>query len=202
MTNVERRYVPFAEFRADGDGNTLKGHPSTFGDPYDLGHFDERVAPGAFDDVLGDDVRALFNHDPNLVLGRTKSGTLRLSVDKRGLFSEIDLPESATALREAIKRGDVDQMSFGFTVQSDTWEVTNEETGRELRTINKIGRLFDVSPVTFPANPNTDVALRSESHEKFAAERKPEEKEEEREEPKGDPQEQNRRLLELIEKDL
>jgi HK97 family phage prohead protease len=160
---VEFRYRPAAEFRADSEGEsmTLRGHAATFGDVYDLGPFDERFAAGAFDDVLTDDVRALWNHDANTVLGRTKSGTLRLSVDERGLMTEIDLPESAMALREAIARGDVDQMSHGFTVEKDTWETTDKETGRELRTIEKVGTLYDVSPVTFPANPNTDVALRS-----------------------------------------
>jgi HK97 family phage prohead protease len=160
MDKLERRFVSFAEFRDSENTKTLRGHAATFDDVYSLGMFEERIAPGAFDDVLEDDVRALFNHDSNHVLGRTKSGTLRLSIDERGLFTEIDLPESATHLREAIERGDVDQMSFGFTVAGDEWE-TNEDTGRELRTITKIGRLFDVSPVTFPANPNTDVALRS-----------------------------------------
>ena len=193
--SIERRFVPFAEFRSENDGKTLRGHPSTFNDAYDLGPFDERIAPGAFDNVLGDDVRALFNHDPNHVLGRTKSGTLRLSVDDVGLLSEIDLPESAVSLREAIRRGDVDQMSFGFTVKRDSWEVTDEESGRELRTIEEIGRLYDVSPVTFPANPNTDIALRS-----LAAYRG--EVVEEIAEERGDPLAQAKATLELIEKDL
>lgn len=160
--DMERRYCPFAsEFRADGDGSTIKGHFTTFNDRYDLGMFEETIAPGALDGVLGDDVRALFNHDPNQVLGRTSAGTLRLSVDKRGGFSEIDLPASATMLREAIERGDVTEMSFGFTVKKDQWETLDEDTGKELRTILEIEKLYDVSPVTFPANPNTDVALRS-----------------------------------------
>ena len=159
--DIERRYRPFAEFRADEEKATVRGHAATFNDVYDLGMFEERIAPGAFDDVLDHDVRALFNHDSNHVLGRTKSGTLRLSVDERGLYSEIDLPDSATTLREAIARGDVDQMSFGFTVAEDEWETLDAESGKELRTIKKIGRLLDVSAVTFPANPNTDVALRS-----------------------------------------
>ena len=184
MDKIERRFASFTEFRADEENNTLRGHPSTFNDVYNLGMFDERIAPGAFDDVMDNDVRALFNHDPNFVLGRTTSGTLRLSLDERGLFSEIDLPESATQLREAIHRGDVTQMSFGFTVAEDQWD---EESGRELRTITKIGRLFDVSPVTFPANPNTDVALRS--LEEFRATTKPD----------TDPQSRNRALLQLTE---
>jgi len=194
---VEFRYRPIAEFRADttDDGMTLRGHAATFGDVYDLGMFDERIAAGAFDDVLSDDVRALWNHDSNHVLGRTKSGTLRLSVDQRGLLSEIDLPDSAAALREAIDRGDVDQMSFGFTVETDTWETTNEETGRELRTIQKVGRLFDVSPVTFPANPNTDVAVRS--LEAAKTERQPVEEVTEKREDERTTLEAARRLLEL-----
>lgn len=218
MDKQERRFVPFAEFRAnDDDVATLRGHAATFGDVYDLGSFDERIAPGAFDNVLADDVRALFNHDPNHVLGRTKSGTLKLSVDKRGLYTEITMPESATALREAIKRGDIDQMSFGFTVKRDSWE-REEKGGRELRTIEEIGRLFDVSPVTFPANPNTDVALRSleefrsattsgevESAEpmaettdtSFVGEQAPAQ-----DEPMADPHAARRMLLEAVEKTL
>lgn len=217
MDKQERRYVRFDEFRDNGvDGATLRGHAATFGDVYDLGNFDERIAPGAFDKVLTDDVRALFNHDPNFVLGRTKSGTLKLSVDKRGLYTEIQMPESATALREAIKRGDVDQMSFGFTVKRDSWE-RDEKGGRELRTIEEIGRLYDVSPVTFPANPNTDVALRSleefrSSHAEadtaepivettdtsFVGDQPaPEEQE-----PVADPHEGRWRLLEAVEKTL
>lgn len=158
---IERRFTSFREFRAEGDGNLLRGHFSTYGDPYSLGGFDEQIAPGAFDQTFDDDVRALFNHDPNYPLGRTKAGTLRISDSEDGPIAEIDLPESATMMREAIERGDVDQMSFGFTVAEDSWQVVDEETGRELRTITKIGRLFDVSPVTFPANPNTDIAMRS-----------------------------------------
>tara|TARA_S200002703_G_C3778916_1_gene239978 strand:+ start:664 stop:1311 length:648 start_codon:yes stop_codon:yes gene_type:complete len=161
MKNVERRYMSFTEFRAVDDGEKLRGHFATYSQPYSLGMFDEQIAPDAFDDVWNDDVRALFNHDQNFPIGRTKSGTLKLSNDDTGPIAEIDLPESATMLREAIERGDVDQMSFGFTVAEDSWQVSDEQTGRELRTITKIGRLFDVSPVTFPANPNTDIALRS-----------------------------------------
>ena len=184
---IERRYRPFAEFRAEDEGK-LVGHAATFNDTYDLGPFEERIAPGAFDGVLDNDVRALFNHDPNHVLGRTKSGTLKLSVDKRGLVTEIALPDSATSLREAIARGDIDQMSFGFTVAKDSWETLDEETGRELRTIEEIGKLYDVSPVTFPANPNTDVALRSRD------------KVEEKPKPKPDPLAKHK--LELAAKDL
>jgi len=154
--NIERRFAP-TEIREKG--KTLVGHAATFNQVYDLGQFEEQIDPGAFDKALErDDVRALWNHDPNIVLGRIKAGTLRLSKDETGLVSEIDLPESATAVREAIERGDVDQMSFGFSVEDERWEKRDGKT--DLRTILQ-ARLYDVSPVTYPANPNTDIALRS-----------------------------------------
>ncbi len=153
---MERRSRP-VEFRAEN--RKLRGYAATFGDVYDLGMFEERIAPGAFDNVLGGDTRALYNHDPNHVLGRTTAGTLRLSVDERGLFSEIDPPESAAGLLESVQRGDIDQMSFGFVVERDEWQT--REDGKDLRTILDVRRLLDVSLVTYPANPNTDVALRS-----------------------------------------
>lgn len=159
----EVRFRPFAEFRAEGDEGgeamTIIGHASTFDDPYDLGPFEEQVASTAFDRAIrDDDVRALYNHDPNHVLGRTKSGTLRLSKDDVGLVSEIDLPASATNVREAIRRGDVDQMSFAFRVTKESWEERDDD--KPLRTLEEV-ELWDVSPVTFPANPNTDVGMRS-----------------------------------------
>lgn len=158
---IEARYRPFAEFRVDGDdeGTTLTGHAATFDDPYDLGPFEERIEAGAFDRAIKeDDVRALWNHDPNHPLGRLKSGTLRLSTDDVGLVSEIDLPRSAEVVREAVERGDVDQMSFAFRVTVEEWE--EREDDKPLRTLKEV-ELWDVSPVTFPANPNTDVGLRS-----------------------------------------
>jgi len=162
--NIERRFAP-TEIREKG--NTLVGHAATFNQTYDLGQFEEQIDSGAFDEAIErDDVRALWNHDPNIVLGRIKAGTLRLSKDKTGLLSEIDLPESATQIRESIERGDVDQMSFGFSVEDERWEKREGKT--DLRTILK-AQLYDVSPVTFPANPNTDIALRS--HDAWAKER-------------------------------
>ena len=164
-SRIERRFLPTdAELR--DEGNRLVGHAATFEQPYSLGVFDEVIDRGAFDDAIeNDDVRALWNHDPNIVLGRTKSGTLKLSKDKHGLLSEIDLPKSAESQREAIERGDVDQMSFGFSVEEEKWEEREDDV--DLRTILR-AKLYDVSPVTFPANPNTDVALRS--HEEWQKE--------------------------------
>ena len=159
----EIRSFALSEIRAED--KTLVGHAATFNEPYDLGQFEEVIDPDAFNDAIeNDDVRALWNHDPNFPLGRTKAGTLRLSKDERGLVSEIDLPESAVMIREAIARGDVDQMSFGFSVEDERWEKREGKT--DLRTLLKV-RLFDVSPVTYPANPNTDIALRS--HQEWSA---------------------------------
>jgi uncharacterized protein len=126
-----------------------------------LGGFREKIAVGAFDDVLNDDVRALFNHDANHILGRTKAGTLHLFVDEAGLGYEIDTPDTQTGrdLVTSMKRGDVSQSSFGFTVDDDEW--SEDEEGRTVRTIKKVSRLFDVSPVTYPAYPDASAAVRS-----------------------------------------
>ena len=118
------------------------------------------ILPGAFDEVLKDDVRALINHNSDMILGRTKSNTLRLSVDEKGLRYEIDPPATTYAanLLESLKRGDITQSSFAFNVDVDSWDEDSE--GRVIRTIKKVRRLFDVSPVTFPAYPDADAAKR------------------------------------------
>lgn len=123
--------------------------------------FREIIAPGAFDDVLNDDVRALFNHDSNFVLGRNGK-TLRLSVDERGLKYEIDAPNTQTIrdlVIEPMKRGDITQSSFAFTVDEESWD--QDDDGVIIRTIKKIKRLFDVSPVTYPAYSAADSTVRS-----------------------------------------
>jgi HK97 family phage prohead protease len=126
--------------------------------------FREQIAPGAFNDAIkDDDVRALFNHDPNILLGRTASGTLQLTTDKRGLKYSVDLPDTAAArdVRELIRRGDVSGSSFGFMVDEDEWDERDVKNGKlPLRTILKAS-LFDVSPVTYPAYPQTSVSARS-----------------------------------------
>lgn len=167
---LERRYLKSAiEARGkDGDASVIVGHASVFDTPYELWGFMEQVARGAFKKTIKEgDVRALWNHDPNVVLGRNKSGTLRLSEDDVGLLYEIDLPDTQAAgdLYTLIERGDVNQSSFAFEVIRDEWQYP-EGNSRELpvRTI-KEARLWDVSPVTYPASDSTDVdvarALRS-----------------------------------------
>ena len=160
---IERRLYDTTlrvETRASGRP-TLIGHAAVFNSmSLDLGGFRELVAPGAFAaTIVEDDVRALFNHKPDFVLGRNRAGTLRLSEDTRGLAFEIDLPDTQVArdLATSVERGDISGNSFGFQAIEDRWE---HGQGGEIRTLVRV-RLFDVSPVTFPAYPATDLAKRS-----------------------------------------
>lgn len=163
---IERRVFVMdalrVEGRGEGDAPCIRGHAAVFDKlSENLGGFREKIAPGAFDDVLQDDVRALVNHDPNLILGRTAAGTLRLAVDSTGLMYEVDPPDTQMArdLLVSMKRGDINQSSFAFVVEDDDWQ--EDDDGRLVRTIKKFRRLFDVSPVTYPAYPDATVGLRS-----------------------------------------
>ncbi|PPA72571.1 HK97 family phage prohead protease [Achromobacter spanius] len=165
------------ELRTSGEGETerpqIAGYAAVFNTRSALlfGTFVEEIAPGAFDDVMGDDVRALFNHDPNFVLGRTRSNTLRLEIDSRGLAYTIDPPETQTVrdlVLTPLKRGDVTGSSFGFRVapDGDEWRREGEII---VRTIHKLAELRDVSPVTYPAYGDSHAAQRSlESWKKMA----------------------------------
>lgn len=156
-----REQRPF-EFRAATEGGKLSGHAAVFNTIAQIGrYFREQVSPGAFSkSILESDVRALWNHDPNHVLGRNKSGTLRLSEDEAGLAVEIDPPDTQMGrdVVTLIKRGDVSQMSFGFIVRKAEWDESNPEN--PLRTITE-AELFDVSPVTYPAYKETDISVRA-----------------------------------------
>lgn len=138
----------------------IRGYAALFeSDSQDLGGFIETIAPGAFGRSLasGADVRALFNHDPNHVLGRTKSGTLKLREDRRGLWFAVQLPPTALArdLGAQIARGDISQMSFAFSLVRESWAPARpgELPRRTLLEVN----LHDVSPVTYPAYAATSV---------------------------------------------
>ena len=151
------------EFRmesAEQNGNTIRGYAAVYNSDSEwMGGFYEQIATGAFDGVMDNDVRAYFNHDENLLLGRVSSGTLRISTDKRGLFYEVDLPNTTYAndLAELMKRGDVNQSSFAFLIEKDRWE---QRDGVTYRIIEKVSRLLDVSPVSQPAYPDSTSELK------------------------------------------
>ena len=151
------------EFRmesAEQNGNTIRGYAAVYNSDSEwMGGFYEQIATGAFDGVMDNDVRAYFNHDENLLLGRVSSGTLRISTDKRGLFYEVDLPNTTYAndLAELMKRGDVNQSSFAFLIEQDKWE---QRDGTTYRIIEKVSRLLDVSPVSQPAYPDSTSELK------------------------------------------
>jgi len=156
----ERAYK--VEMRVDdGDEPKIRGHAAVFNKlSVPLMGFREKISPGAFKKSIEDsDIRALWNHNPDYVLARNKSGTLILEEDKKGLAIEISPPDTQWArdLMETIKRGDVDQMSFAFQVTKDSWDESGKESVRTLEEVE----LFDVSPVTYPAYPQTDVKVRS-----------------------------------------
>lgn len=156
--DVSRLHI---EHRDDG-APQMVGHAAVFNQLSDpLLFFRERIEPGAFSQSIhADDVRALMNHDSNYVLGRNRAGTLDLSEDSQGLAIRITPPETQWArdLMVSMERGDIDQMSFGFQVQpgGDHWDGDLDNPVRVLTNV----RLFDVSVVTFPAYPQTDVSLR------------------------------------------
>ena len=162
----ELRVLKSAELRIKRDDEELpkiEGYAAVFNkDSEDMG-FIERIAPGAFKKALkSSDVRALFNHDSNIILGRVSSGTLELKEDKKGLMMTVTPPDTQLVrdmVLSPIERGDITQQSFGFTVKSDEWKDIDGKV--PVRTITEVGELFDVSPVTFPAYPDTAVALRS-----------------------------------------
>ena len=162
---LERRSWNTAELRAEppegGGLPVIVGRAAVFDAlSEDLGGFRERVAQGAFAATIAeDDIRALINHSPDYVLGRNRAGTLKLAEDGEGLSVRITPPDTSYArdLIASIERGDMSGMSFGFRTITDEWNMEDGETVRTLKAV----RLFDVSAVTFPAYPQTDVAVRA-----------------------------------------
>ena len=159
-SSVVKEQREFRMEHAEQNGNTIRGYAAVYNSDSEwMGGFYEQIETGAFDDVLENDVRAYFNHDENLLLGRVSSGTLRISTDKRGLFYEVDLPNTTYAndLVELMKRGDVNQSSFAFLIEKDRWE---QRGGTTYRIIEKVSRLLDVSPVSQPAYPDATSELK------------------------------------------
>lgn len=164
--DIERRAFTLDEIRVEhreDEKPKVIGHAAVFNElSEDLGGFREQIAPGAFKEAIeSDDVRALFNHNPDYILARNKSGTLRMKEDKKGLAIEFDPPDTQAGrdLMVSLERGDVSQMSFGFSVKPNGQNFAEDDEGRIIRTLTDV-RLFDVSPVVYPAYPQTDVAKR------------------------------------------
>ena len=162
------------ELRVSGEGEnekrTIEGMGAVFYDgtehtEYIIKYSDwtlrERILPGAFDDVLNDDVRGLFNHDPNMLLGRLPAGTLSLRITERGLEYVIDVPDTTVGndVAENLRLKNLTGSSFAFRVAEDgqKWNHTDTESVRE---ITKFSEMYDVGPVTYPAYTATEASLR------------------------------------------
>jgi HK97 family phage prohead protease len=176
----EVRTFPFEiEEVRDAEGGrskdfTVKGHAAVFNTWTDLGYFSERIAKGAFDDVLSRDphVLHLIDHDTRYVLSSTRNKTLELRADPKGLhmWSKVAPTSYAADLRVLMDRGDVSQSSFAFTVKRDDWNET--EDGKLERTIEQVGELYDVTTTAMGAYPTTDsqVAMATRAHARALAE--------------------------------
>jgi uncharacterized protein len=168
-TVEERRLTagPLEVRATENEPTRLTGYAAVFntrtaiGDVSSWGFYEE-IAPGAFRNALAMDVRALLNHSPDHVLGRTTNGTLTLAEDDKGLRVEITPPDTQTGrdVLALVKRGDISQMSFAFRTVKDTWR---EEKGKApVRTLEEV-ELYDVSPVTYPAYPTTSISARTKA---------------------------------------
>ena len=168
LTNstMEVRTAPIKEVRVETNatgGHSVSGYAIVFDSPsVDLGGFTERCSPTCLNRTLsGDpDVLCLRDHKQELLLGRTKAGTLKLNTDETGLRFQCNLPNTTTAndLSESLRRGDIDSCSFGFSVAKDTW--TRDAKGKDVRTLDDIS-LFEISVVSFPAYGASSASLRT-----------------------------------------
>ncbi len=171
MERKERQMRSIAskfETRDDGGEMYIEGYFAVFNSTYQMWNDAfETVAPGAFSNTLGEDIRALINHETRLVLGRNKAGTLELKEDSHGLWGKIRINPNdvdAVNLYERVKRGDVDQCSFGFEILDE--EVETKEDDSVLWRIKEV-KLFEVSVCTFPAYEETAVSARKKDYEEI-----------------------------------
>ena len=154
--------------REDGEDLKIEGYFAVFDSVYEIGPgMSESVAPGAFTKTLSGDIRALTNHDTTLVLGRTKAHTLELREDSHGLWGSISInPKDADAMNlyERVKRGDVDQCSFGFDIRSEDTDIREDGTIHwKIREVD----LYEVSACTFPAYEETSISARSQQRDEI-----------------------------------
>lgn len=161
MTEIEKRGGLLGVETRTADGKrTLVGYAAVWNSDTTIGdYFVERIAPGAFSKAIGGDILALYDHDMGRVLGRTRSKTLRLSEDAKGLAVEIDVPDTSDGndLWTLVERGDVSGMSFAFRATKQEWDDTQEPPHRTILE----AELFEVTATANPAYPDTTLAARS-----------------------------------------
>jgi len=160
---MERRFIPVTELRVaeEDSGPVLEGYAAVFNKWADGWGFREVIRNGAFKKTIKEaDIRALKNHDPNLILGRNQSGTLELREDDKGLLYNVKLDTETTYVNDlvrSIERGDITGNSFAFEVVNEQWNFEEDTDKRELLEV----KLFDVGPVTYPFYEQTSLSLRS-----------------------------------------
>jgi HK97 family phage prohead protease len=177
MSEIERRYFEFdavddliVETRADGRA-AIVGYAAVYNRlSLDLGPYREMILPGAFDRVLNrergrQDVLALFNHNSDIVLGRTSSGTLELSSDSKGLRYVVTPPVSRADVLELVQRRDLKGSSFAFTVEPKGAVLERDDKGNPVRHIREVSGLYDVGPVMVPAYPASTVGVAMRSYQ-------------------------------------
>ena len=155
-----------SELRTNAEGRTIVGYAAKFerwSEPI-MGWFKEQIARDAFSECDVTDVIMCFNHNIDSILARTTSGTLTLSTDDEGLRFEFEAPATTMGndMLELVRRGDISKCSFKFTVEEDEWRYADKENKLEYdeRTIRKIGKLYDVSLVVYPAYSDTEAGVR------------------------------------------
>ena len=167
---IEKRTITGTiEYRAEGDAmpKELGGIAAVVNSVTDLGYFEEVIAPGAFDYALQKDydIRCLFNHESELILGRTKANTCKVFVNAQGNLEYTWVPDyenpTHVSVVRSIMRGDITQSSFAFTIREQVWTESEKYGNMGKRVVNVIEDLYDVSPVTYPAYEETEADARS-----------------------------------------
>jgi HK97 family phage prohead protease len=169
MKQERRTITGSVHARAVGDGmpKEIGGIAAVVNSVTDLGYFEEVITPGAFDYALSReyDIRCLFNHESELILGRTKANTCNVFVNADGNLEYTWIPDyenpTHMSVVRSIMRGDITQSSFAFTIKEQSWSDSTKYGSMGKRTITKIDELFDVSPVTYPAYADTEADARS-----------------------------------------